>query len=831
MKQYITRLIVIVCLLTLALSGSIRADGNGAATKEEIKQKLIPQISSSFAGTKFFLTCIPYWETMNSTFRIYIASAYETEVTLKIEHYDFEQKITTKSNGVVDYIFTSQLVSIYQKNDDEPPRHEELYEKRAVIIESDDPIVCYGIADESYSSEGFLIIPNHLLGMEYIAACYNHSYDKDETKYLTPYINVVSPYDNTSVYITYGGNYTTTTAGGTKMNETDTLLMSRGDVWNVGGIGERADLTGTYIRADKPVGVISGNLCASIPSNTYPCDFIVEQNMPMETWGKTYHYAPIMTRDSNSILRIFAKEPNTTIYRDGEEIGTIKRMGGTYEDGGWLEVRGAEGHSKTATYTSNKPFSITQYNTAHNDDGVEFDPFQMLLLPEEQYQREILFSTPGIPDGAGFKHNYVNLIHLADENQELPDYLLWGTVSDGKVTWNKLKDIFPEATQPYEYMLDGEKQYLLKSFKLPSDGVYAIKSDEPFVAYLYGRNAFSGYGFPLAYAASSSDVQDTLPPVAEFTQDCNGNIKGKIIDEPRDNEQERSNLGNISFDQDESYNYRYSREDFIPGEDATIEFEIDIIDPRFPACAKLYFVDKAGNRGDTTICYTPVKFQIRARDKELGEKVNFGTFKPTDPPKTLPFLVESLEESQTVLVTEVMLYSEDASKEPDNASFGPGFKMSGMNLPFQLGPGERAEFFVTFDPSKVGEQRRVFRDSIAVADTCVSFYTQLVEATVQTNVSVRLGDASGVSTCKLYPVSPNPISEVGGNVRFSVSIETDVLLTLVDMSSKQWTLLKSRLQPGTYEVELPISSLGSGAYVLQLDAGKDSDSKKFVITK
>lgn len=735
MKTRITQVLFTLMAAMLLISVSAMSQGKDPVDKDEIRKKLVPLVGSSNQGTQFFMTFHPCWEQtgINNQLKIYISSAVETNVTISIEHYGLELKQKTIPNDIIVFDFSPTIGQMYSKDDRDEPQPEKLWEKRAIIVESDDPIICYGVTRYRYTSDGYLAIPTHVLGKEYIAASYDDPTPENGTQFLTPYVSVIAVYDDTDMKIIYGGNATSQTAGGKQMYEDDDVNMNRGDVWLVGSVGVKSDLTGTRVIADKPVAVISGNFCSYIPVDISACDFIIEQNIPMEGWGTKYHYSPIVDRKKNSIVRIFAKKRNTFFYRNGVKAGLIQRVGGTSGDGGWVEMRGAGGDPKTATFTADYPINVVQYNPGQSDDGVESDPFQMQLSPIEQYQKEILFNTPGIQGGVGFKTNYINIVYRETEAGGIPDDLMWGQVVNGQVTWAKLKDKYPGAGLIYDDPDMNGREYRAKTISLPGDGVYTMKASDPFVAYAYGFASYDSYGFPTSVAVSNLEVPDTLAPVAEFTKGCDGNIQGgRIIDEPRNISQQRSNLGFIptSLDAEASYNYRFFRAEFIPGEAVSTEFELEVIDERFPAAAKFYFVDKAGNRGDTTIYHDPAEFQIRAKDKEIGEKVNFGNFKPTDPPKTLPFVVESLEKTQTVLITEVMLYSKDASKEPGNASFGPGFKISGLTLPFELAPGAVKEFNITFDPSTIGEQRKLFIDSVGAADTCVAFYTQRIEASV-----------------------------------------------------------------------------------------------------
>lgn len=728
--------LISMMIAALLFSASISlAQGGDPVTKDEIRKKLVPLVGSSNQGTQFYMTFHPCWEETgaNNQLRVYVSSAVETNVTLTIPGRGYVESKKTLPNDIIEFVLPPELGQMYSKDDREPPLPEQLWEGRAVVVESEAPIIAYGVTRYRYTSDGYLALPSHVLGKEYIAACYTDPTGDTGVQWLTPYTSIVAVYDDTDVKIIYGGNASSTTSGGQAMYSEDDITMNTADVFLAGALGAKCDLTGTRIIANKPIAVISGCFCAYIPSNVSACDFIIEQDLPMEAWGTKYHYSPITERENNSLIRVFAKRRNTFFYRDGVRIGLIERVGGITEDGGWIELRAASGAPKPATFTAESPINVVQYNPGQSDDGVPSDPFQLALSPIEQYQDEILFNTPGIRDGVGFKDNFINIVYKESAAGGIPDGFEYGRVVNGQLRWVKLRDAYPGAGMQYPAdpdITDG-RQFRAKTVKLPNDGVYALRNTEPFVSYAYGFDQWDSYGFPTSVALADLAKPDTIPPIAEFTKDCDGNIEGGlIIDEPRNVPQFRSNLGIIYLDGDNSYNYSYEIDEFIPGDDREVEFSLTVLNPAFPACATIVMVDRAGNTSDTTICHDPPQFNVRLRDGELGDVANFGQLKADAEPVTLPFVVESLEDEFPVEVTRIGLYSEDEEKEPGNAGFGPGFTVSGIDVPFTLAPGEIREFAVTFDPALIGDERRVFFDSLGVADTCVSFYTQRIVASV-----------------------------------------------------------------------------------------------------
>ena len=73
--------------------------------------------------------------------------------------------------------------------------------------------------------------------------------------------------DNTSCTITLRGKGSGTTMGGNSIGEEIVLPLNAGHVFMVSGMGisDDFDLTGTSIKADKPIGLISFHERAKIP--------------------------------------------------------------------------------------------------------------------------------------------------------------------------------------------------------------------------------------------------------------------------------------------------------------------------------------------------------------------------------------------------------------------------------------------------------------------------------------------------------------------------------------------------------------------------------------
>lgn len=316
-----------------------------------------------------------------------------------------------------------------------------------------------------------------------------------------------------------GGNDSSKTSAGLLPGEKSIWELDKGDVLLIASLGPRADLSGSKIVSSKPVSVVSGNHCAYIPVDCGCCDFLAEMEIPTYAWGKTYHVTPIIKRKKNSIIKIFAKEPITSIYRDGKFLGIIRTAGGI-EGVGHLHLSADEGEPRPIVISGDKPINVTQYNTGQKDDDVVSDPFQMALVPIELYQKEITFNTPGIRGGYGFPYNYINLCYESDEFGNLPDdiEIAFYNSKDSVFEWHRLKDTLATQGQPF-YKNFGDRLFSFTTFLLPRDGVYKIRAEKPFQAYMYGFSSYDSYGMP-ASVYLDSVIYNEVPvkPKMEFIE-------------------------------------------------------------------------------------------------------------------------------------------------------------------------------------------------------------------------------------------------------------------------------------------------------------------------
>jgi len=566
-------------------------------------------LGSNNAGTQFFMTFHPCYmdQGTGAGIRIYISSLKTTTVTVEIPAIGFNKQYTTIANGIIEIPLKPEEALCYVKPTNmDYCQPQQVFKGRAIIINAEDPIICYGVVRYPYTSDGFLAMPVEDYGKNYVVSSYNAWGWSMNDHGLSSYTSIVGVHDDTEVEFTLGGESHNFTPGtdGLKTGDKRTKVLNKGDVWLIGVEPAFADLSGSIVKADKPVSVISGVYCANVPRMIYTCDYLIEQDLPMDSWGHKYHVPVFKNRKKAPVIRVYAGEPNLQLKRGGVSWSTIKTVGG--EQGiGYIEKRTSsteelkDAAPKPVVLSSDKPFTVALFNPGIQDDGVDSDPFQLQLLPLELYQNNMMFNTPGVNNGKSFKNNYLSLTYRAEINGDIPDDFELGHVENGTVAWKKVKNLTYSDHMKYEDsdIPPTERQWYHLTYKLDDPaGVYLLKAKEPFAAYGYGDDWCDSYGYPVAGAFFDVKKGDTLPPMVKIDtyDEAKGVYKIKIADEPQNNPQKRTNLRRIDFIDSESYNFEFNIPDFVIGETSQLDVELTVVNKIKSAKGVIRAQDRAG---------------------------------------------------------------------------------------------------------------------------------------------------------------------------------------------------------------------------------------------
>ena len=184
------------------------------------------------------------------------------------------------------------------------------------------------------------------------------------------------------------------------------------------------DISGVRIIANKPISILSGHECADIPINSAPCDVLIEQLQPIDTWGTEVVTVPLRTR-SGDVLKVFASQDSTTVNVTYTDIssGTVITDSFTLDRNGFRELGGTStgvigAIGDFALIQSNNPIAVFQFSRSFTTDNVIVsDPFMLTVPSCEQYRDSYAvapapFNETTIGDVAG-RVAYVNYTNIA----------------------------------------------------------------------------------------------------------------------------------------------------------------------------------------------------------------------------------------------------------------------------------------------------------------------------------------------------------------------------------------------------------------------------------
>ncbi|MCX6155841.1 MAG: T9SS type A sorting domain-containing protein [Candidatus Kapabacteria bacterium] len=692
-KIYIISLIIFGCWLQWL---------SAAPKPVEAIQTLSEFDLNSNIGNDFWLTVMPGMQSgyTSDPIMFYFFSEFSANVRIEVSAMGLDYSFPLTPHVTKDFSLTPAQAQPYTVSyQNQKFADQFIAVKRAIHISSDYPICVYVVARYSGNSEGYLAYPTNALGDEYIissypdCSAYNLMYSS-----LPSIAGIVAAYDNTSVTFTLGGNKDTKTPNKLKPGQFKVFQMNQGDVLTFATADTNSDLSGSKVVSSNPVAVFSANLGANIPVENGNFEYLTEMELPTRAWGKTYMVSTIAGRRNNSIVRVYAKEPNTNVYLDGSPIGTLSQAGGVI-DSAYLEIRIGSDTSMSSVISSDKAIYVVQYNTGSKEDGYprpNSDPFQMIVVPFEQYQKNVEFSTPGTKYGIKFDENYLQLIYQVKPDGTIPDDLEFAQVIQGYFVWVKFRSLFPKVQEDiFSYSVDGNK-YAVKKILLPTDGTYKIRANTAFSAMIYGFTQDDSYGYPASIALRTLDKLDTIPPYVTWAMNCDGSVDGTVLEIPVDSKPP-SNI-TIRFDRPASKNYSFIADNQSPpGFPGGKKWRLLIGNPQEDALGVIQFCDDFGNISTVTIKYFPKLLAVEPTSIDFGG-LKIGQMAE----RNLKIINKSKD--QPISLSKYIFYNKNSI-----------FSIKNLNSDIILAPGRDTTITIVASTNKKG----LFIDSLGIGDTCV----------------------------------------------------------------------------------------------------------------
>lgn len=330
----------------------------------------------------------------------------------------------------------------------------------------------------SFSNDATLLLPSTAFTGNYVAVSWPAASQR------AGFVVVTAVEDDTEVELLGRGEFAA--GAGIDAAGNGKVTLARGDVLAAlsttptAGGAYGSDVSGTRVRATKPVQVIAGHSCANVPTaSTDACDHLEHAMLPVETLGSDYFvtYPAALASQSPHVVRLQALTPGTRLTFDPPSVSAPVTLSPA---DGPLELSGVEADFRVV---GDHAFAITQYlqGQASVPSG-SGDPSMGIAVPAAQYRRDYVFVASETYDVS-----FVNVTAPVGATVTL----------DGA------------AVPATEFSVIGSSGWAVARVQLGAGEVHRVESDEAFGIVVYGYGLYTSY----LYAGGLDLERITPPPV------------------------------------------------------------------------------------------------------------------------------------------------------------------------------------------------------------------------------------------------------------------------------------------------------------------------------
>lgn len=573
-----------------------------------------------------------------SPVQLWVSSKVDTRVT-----------ITNKALGInQSYAVTGGKVKVIPLTDALMNLQSEVSKPFGVHLKADAPVALTVFISYRWSGEAYRVIPVDWLGKRY----YTLNLYQDKTDVIRPsQILIVATKDETKVKYTPS----VPTERGTPAGKTAEVTLQKGETyliqaqqnseWTFTG----GDLSGTYIEASEPIGVISGHTKGAFPRYNAtmlgrPANFmrnmIIDMMWPVELLGTEYISAPIKyisrTRgvdpdDYGDLIRFVATEKNTQLYQMRQDGTGAFPIGKVLDKGEYHDIVNQEA---AAHYRSNKPVLVGQYGKAWRNQVVGGAKGENPLNPSRNGCGMMLVLAP-------IDHWTSYTTFKSADNLDNFCYVTFASADEPNLVFNgkSFRSFFGSSIKQ---IAGTNYSYAVK--QIPAgDNTVEGSNGAKFACYAYGNYDYTKDGFAYGYPTGmnfATKCPDTLIVVDNMV--C-GNVKGLATALP--DTSECAQIFSVRMVDDQSKNYTFRLDDSFVSGAKVAPYTLTVIDPRQPAIGVVKILSRSGRSITKTYNYIPE--QLTA----TPTLINFGTIAAGDTlcrsitltnPGSVPVTVKSL---------------------------------------------------------------------------------------------------------------------------------------------------------------------------------------------
>jgi hypothetical protein len=269
-------------------------------------------------------------------------------------------------------------------------------------ITTDVPVVAYQInpfgggAGQVAITGASLLLPTSVWDVTYLAV--NGAEQGDSlTDSVLPSLNIIAREDGTIATIQPGP--TTAIVGGNgipagEVGQPVSINLAKGQFAQITQV---AELTGSRVTANKPIGFMAGHQCMDVPFAASFCDHAEQMIPPVKALGSTYvgvMYRPRVAAETSTFWRVIGAVDGTQLAYSSDVGGPATLARGeavTFQTGTPFIV---------SSQDSEHPFMLFTYMSSSSHVEVGFgDPDFVLAVPPAQYlDRYVFFTDPTYPE-------------------------------------------------------------------------------------------------------------------------------------------------------------------------------------------------------------------------------------------------------------------------------------------------------------------------------------------------------------------------------------------------------------------------------------------------
>jgi hypothetical protein len=549
-----------------------------------------------------------------------ITTLEQNNVTVSVPYYNYTRNYSLGENSTQRLTVPAEAIQPFAKEISGDlsslPTNGVYRNGRALEVTAQRPVTISVVSSFRSNSDSYLALPTHVLGDRYSVSTYSTpETEYDFTNNLPAVVSIIAVEDLTVVSFYLNGSSNSETTSETVMGGFASRNLNKGDIWVIASKDINSDIGGSIIKSNKPVAVITGNQCTEVPLGNPFCDFAMNMEIPSHAWGSQYVTIPSPGRKHGNIVRTFPLFDNTSILRNGAVVWNYSEANPELASKPF-ELPRDYSVTQPVLISSDKRFYAIEHGTGTSEDNrpnIHGGPSTQALMPIGNDVTNAYF-TSSSNMGDINSDSYLRIVYRkGDSLGELPFIIQRMPALSTEL------DLSDNQTVIGNGDIDGT-DYGFIIIKLPAGGSFKLSGEGIKSIQKLVNSGRTSSAQPIYLTMETMEaLKDTLPPVVEYSQQCDGTIFGFAEDMPKD-PAVRSNMGANLMQNDSNFVFVPESRNNVPRKSWTLK----PIDGSKDAYAELIFWDMRGNRAIYPIYYSAPKIDVSKEIIDFGRNL-FGS--------------------------------------------------------------------------------------------------------------------------------------------------------------------------------------------------------------